>query len=148
MADIDPGTEALLKAFLLEQSEQASKGYTIEKLADAFLKDQQETAEWKRGVDETLTSYQARMNRHARRINELEKNKLPPQRRPEDSVSYDPEELKELRGWNRFWKEKAATVAISVLLILLGAGAFALVQEAARSPHPVPQTLEKGSHAE
>lgn len=147
MAEMDPGTEALLKEFLQSQSEQASKGYTIEKLTDAFLKEQQETAEWKRGVDETLTSYQARMNRHARRIGELEKNKRP-MRRPEDSVSFDPEELKELRGWNRFWKEKFANVTIYVLLVLLGAGAFALVQQAARAPRSVPQQLEKGPHVD
>lgn len=148
MADMDPRTEALLKEFLDSQKEQASKGYTIEKLTDAFLREQQETAEWKRGVDETLTSYQARMNRHARRINELEANKRTAVRRPEDSVSFDPEELKELRGWNRFWKEKFANVTIYVLLVLLGAGAFALVQQAARAPRSVPQQLEKGPHVE
>lgn len=145
MGEMDPRTESLLKEFLLSQSEQASKGYTIEKLTDAFLKEQQETAEWKRGVDETLTSYQARMNRHARRINELEANKRQLTRRPEDSISFDPEELKELRGWSRFWKEKAANVAIYALLVLLGAGAFAMIQTAARAPHP-PPPIEGAMH--
>lgn len=138
MGEMDPRTEALLKDFLLSQSEQASKGYTIKTLTDAFLAEQQAAAVRQRGVEETLASYQARMNRHARRITDLEKNKLPAQRRPEDSISFDPEELKELRGWNRFWKEKAANVAIYALLVLLGAGAFAMIQTAARSPHPIP----------
>lgn len=138
MGEMDPRTEALLKDFLLSQKEQTSKGYTIQTLTDAFLAEQQAATVRHRGIEETLASYQARMNRHARRIGDLERNKLPSSRRPEDSISFDPEELKELRGWNRFWKEKAANVAIYALLVLLGAGAFAMIQTAARSPHPAP----------
>lgn len=142
--DLDPQVSDLLKEFLEEKRSEKAKGYTLENLANAFLQHQHEDAKWKReaaqNVKVQFASLDARQNRHARRLGDLEKRKAVPLHRNPDDTGHEfivapPDD----RGWlRRVLREKAVAIVLALVMLLLSAGAVVVIQAAAHAPH-VPQ---------
>jgi hypothetical protein len=142
--DLDPQVSDLLKEFLEEKRSEKAKGYTLENLANAFLLHKDEDAKWKREAQQNVkvqfASLEARQNRHARRLGDLEKQKaIPLHRNPDDTGHEFVVEAPDDRGWlGRVLREKAVAIALTLVMLLLSAGAVAVIQAAAHAPR-VPQ---------
>lgn len=138
--DLDPDVQDLLKEFLEEKRSEKAKGYTLENLANAFLQHKEEDARWKREAmqqsKQRFEEVEGRQRRHGRRVADLEKSKQP-RRSPDDTgheFALDPPDD---RGWlRRVLREKAVAVTLTFVLLLLSAGAVALIQTAAHASHP------------
>jgi hypothetical protein len=141
-SDLDPDVQDLLKEFLEEKRSEKAKGYTLENLANAFLKHKDEDAKWKsealRTVNSRFESIEARQRRHVRRIEAVEKSK-PTVRSPDDTGHEFVLDPPDDRGWlRRSLREKALTIIVTAVLLLISTGAVVLIQRAAHAT-PMPQ---------
>lgn len=140
--EFDPQVNDLLKEFLEEKRSEKARGFTLENLANAFLEHKEEDARWKREAmqqsKQRFEELEGRQRRHGRRVSDLEKAK-PARRSPDDTGHEFVLDAPDDRGWlRRSLREKAVTIVVTSLFLLLTTGIVVLIQRAAHAT-PMPQ---------